>query len=803
MHYDEEGKSSASSPKSSHVRKPEKDRMVENDMPFDQANDVAGTRAVSTSTAIGSGDHIDTDSHNHSIDQQAPDIEGSVCSPISTRFESIWLSSPEHSVSERNKQSFNSEEERTGVNKNGFAESGARFVVPPPKYSDPYIEAFKNQTGLRSPTNESEQNRPKDYPSHDSTPVNVSSIGNANEITFGKSQQEQDQNTKAKHKVRRRSRQRREQQILAETTCTDDDMSTENDGLLKATHSSSLQERSYQAWKSRQRKSSSIRSKQESDSRPKKGTNVSFGASNTIHRFETDKGDQNQYQNEDKEDNMSLDRSLNSEYTKTLESEVEDMIRDILFIGNPDKNKPGRRKYRYKSGIRRKTKKEALASVSRENSTRVLGSDRLDVLQETNADSDDDNESFASESAAARAEKKKKKSSNDLRLSKKRSSRSKHQQRATNVRDDKSSLASTISRGSSVDSNTVETFLSEKDTIDDPVNAIFGLVEGGLSIVSTAIGYALENYATNEDKESSIYEKKKSQNDFAIFESCGIGISDQKKLTVGDSQAMVRVEDAGMSSKKLWADAATSKNAIVVNNKLLGSSNARRDSETSVAKDWDKRSIRGSINEIDLRTPKTDRGSVLSELALYAARSVHKLQGVQYDESVLIDILFIWALKFQVIFLENDGGCFVTKVSPDGSAALSRRVEVGDQLASINGISSLKMKVDDICNVVGNSSDPNEIKLIFLRYIGPFRPKPDNACGKNDGVLLYNDVKSYSSRRLNTKQTTKIEYKEPATRKKKPGFRLFGRGKTSITKDDEKMTRAKTNVKGVGIKKSS
>jgi len=153
---------------------------------------------------------------------------------------------------------------------------------------------------------------------------------------------------------------------------------------------------------------------------------------------------------------------------------------------------------------------------------------------------------------------------------------------------------------------------------------------------------------------------------------------------------------------------------------------------------------------------------------------------------------FCWADKHQVIFLENDGGCFVTKVSPDGSAALSRRVEVGDQLASINGISSIKMKVDDICDVVGESSNPNKIKLIFLRYIGPFRPKPENECDKTDHVLS-NDLKSNASRNHNAKQSSKTENEKSV--KKKSGFRLFGRGKTHGTKQDEKIARGRANGK--------
>ena len=131
----------------------------------------------------------------------------------------------------------------------------------------------------------------------------------------------------------------------------------------------------------------------------------------------------------------------------------------------------------------------------------------------------------------------------------------------------------------------------------------------------------------------------------------------------------------------------------------------------------------------------------------------------------------------------------MTKVSPDGSAARSGGVEVGDQLACINGQSSLKMKVDDICDVIASSHDPSQVELIFLRYIGPFRPANrgsyriddidgsfDDSVGNENptakGLWRKNPVK----KNPNKKEETKV--KQPKTNPpKKKGFRLFGRGK--------------------------
>jgi hypothetical protein len=76
-----------------------------------------------------------------------------------------------------------------------------------------------------------------------------------------------------------------------------------------------------------------------------------------VHHFEPDV--------EEEEDDQTYhsvdDRSLNSDYTKTLESEVEDMIKDILFIGTGGNSKPGRRKIKHKHEVKRKLRKQQKA----------------------------------------------------------------------------------------------------------------------------------------------------------------------------------------------------------------------------------------------------------------------------------------------------------------------------------------------------------------------------------------------------------------------------------------------------------
>jgi hypothetical protein len=78
-----------------------------------------------------------------------------------------------------------------------------------------------------------------------------------------------------------------------------------------------------------------------------------------------------------------------------------------------------------------------------------------------------------------------------------------------------------------------------------------------------------------------------------------------------------------------------------------------------------------------------------------------------------------------VLFQENGGGCWVANVFPNGNAAKKAQgdgVKIGDQLAAIDGRSSIKMKVDDICALISEAENTQSIELTFLRYAGPLHP---------------------------------------------------------------------------------
>jgi len=206
------------------------------------------------------------------------------------------------------------------------------------------------------------------------------------------------------------------------------------------------------------------------------------------------------------------------------------------------------------------------------------------------------------------------------------------------------------------------------------------------------------------------------------------------------------------------------------------------------------------------------------ELAQHAARSLHQVKGVEYDESNVISMpddvqisvvelklplgrklawkrcrnkasamhenlthfcCILLGLPIQVVFLENDGGCFVTRVSPEGSAARSGGVEVGDQLAYINGLSSIRMKVEDICEIISKARNPNCIEMVLFRYVGPLRPKAKPVASLDRSVYDDSEITVHSPETYGYRSTFQLVSayppKEYVPKKKGKGFRLFGR----------------------------
>lgn len=131
---------------------------------------------------------------------------------------------------------------------------------------------------------------------------------------------------------------------------------------------------------------------------------------------------------------------------------------------------------------------------------------------------------------------------------------------------------------------------------------------------------------------------------------------------------------------------------------------------------------------------------------------------------------------FEVLFHENDGGCWITKVFPDGNAAKAGGVEVGDQLAAINGMSAIQLRVDQICTLITEAPDPENIELTFLRYSGQLHPAvtPDleevvqESFEVTDGDALTKPPMKKSSRSL--RPLSKLRSRDPSP---KPSTKSF------------------------------
>lgn len=116
--------------------------------------------------------------------------------------------------------------------------------------------------------------------------------------------------------------------------------------------------------------------------------------------------------------------------------------------------------------------------------------------------------------------------------------------------------------------------------------------------------------------------------------------------------------------------------------------------------------------------------------ALAAARAIHHVQGVEYDETqeinVLTDIKFVVvtvSLPLGLLFQEHEIGVWVSRVVPSGNGA-AKGVQHGDQLAAINGRSSVHTTIDEVASTITGAPSNLRVELTFLRYVGPLRPVP-------------------------------------------------------------------------------
>ena len=64
------------------------------------------------------------------------------------------------------------------------------------------------------------------------------------------------------------------------------------------------------------------------------------------------------------------------------------------------------------------------------------------------------------------------------------------------------------------------------------------------------------------------------------------------------------------------------------------------------------------------------------------------------------------------------------RIFETGNAAVAfvgDKIEVGDQLAAVNGLSAMYKNVAEVCRLLASASNPESIELTFVRYVGPLR----------------------------------------------------------------------------------
>lgn len=396
----------------------------------------------------------------------------------------------------------------------------------------------------------------------------------------------------------------------------------------------SLQQRSHEAWK--------LKHKQARESPSRDSLNrstVSFGDADEVHRYE-------------REDNETIDnytfsgRSLNSEYTKSMESEVEDAIKDILLIGKAKNHIPGRRKIRDNPRVKSELRDEDIYT--------------------------DDEETLETQ----------------------------EEEKVTSRR------------------------LETKEE-EDPLADAWGYVESGIYAVGAALGL-------DEDEEQTLAPSKSTS-------------KSAKKATSAIAEKNTSTKS---SADKLGTKQSTSF-FDYLSEMLLGQSGSLCDKP-------DKKVLQEPSVKTTKVIPKAmslEEDMRLIDLAVQAARLAHKLKGYEFDESydlnIVSDIKFCvvdLSLPLGLVFQENDAGCFITKVLPDGSAARNGAIKAGDQLAGIDGASAINMTVDQIAQVVRKHN--KSIELTFLRYVGPLRPAPGDL--EEEGY----EVKRITSRKAESTQQT-------------------------------------------------
>ena len=136
-------------------------------------------------------------------------------------------------------------------------------------------------------------------------------------------------------------------------------------------------------------------------------------------------------------------------------------------------------------------------------------------------------------------------------------------------------------------------------------------------------------------------------------------------------------------------------------------------------------------------------------------------------------------------------------------------MELGDQLAAIDGVTAMRKNVSEVCKMLANTTDPNIIELTLVRYVGAIHPASNEQQGyevidtklrKESGRFSpINLAKKISFNRPRSPKTTKSEFpkdevikiKSGGKEKKEKRSRSASNSNRSPTKPTENVTVSK------------
>ena len=104
-----------------------------------------------------------------------------------------------------------------------------------------------------------------------------------------------------------------------------------------------------------------------------------------------------------------------------------------------------------------------------------------------------------------------------------------------------------------------------------------------------------------------------------------------------------------------------------------------------------------------------------------------------------------------MFFQEHDIGVWVSRVVPTGNGAM-KGIQHGDQLAAINGSSSLHVTIEEVAQQISDGAT-DSVELTFLRYVGPMCPIP--CVNKEEGFEISDSAVLPSIKQKTTEESPK------------------------------------------------